>query len=211
VNASDIAAQEFPVVRKGYDPAEVRAFLTEICASGLVGDLDLEQVHATAQAEAARIVAEAQHSADDLVEQAIAEADRLREAASAALAEARTVLWEGIAAAKARSDQAVEHATALISAADAHAEERVRAAEEHARECATAVLDSAKRRLQRLLDAEAEVHHRLHAALGSVSAPSGQIIEREDEVLLDLAFAEFFESDFEHDESRAWILSDQPG
>ena len=222
MNASDIAAREFPVVRKGYDPAEVRAFLAQIGASGFVGDIDASEIEATARAYAERVIEQAESTAAAQRAEADIYTHTKHAAADAALAEAQHAYAEGVAAAKARADEALaqaeqvmseadQKAAALLADAEAQATARLEAAEAHARERSAAILDDAKQQLQRLLDAEAEVHVRLTAAFANINSPDTHPIDREHEQLLDLAFAEFFTSDVEHDESRAWILSEQAG
>jgi hypothetical protein len=98
-----------------------------------------------------------------------------------------------------------------LDEADRRAATLVAQAEHLAKERTTTIIENARVRLQRLLDAEREVHVRLAAAFSSVDAPVDMPLEREDEELLDLAFADFFSSDVEHDERRAWIQSDQAG
>lgn len=211
MDTSDIGVREFTVVRKGYDLAEVRAYLTELSNSVHSCDIDLAAIEAEARAEAARIVDETEQASTAVRELADAYAADKQASADLALAEAEVVHAEGVATAKARAAEAVEHAERILRDAEAQATARLAAAEEHARIRSAAILDAAKQRLQRLLDAETDVHIRLAAALSSTLAPTGQPLERDDEALLDLAFAEFFTSDIEHDESRAWILSDQAG
>lgn len=197
MNPSDLAAMEFPIARKGYDVDAVRAFLVELAASPARCAATPEHVLAEAQVEAERVRAEAQVEAERTVAAAQAEAERLvrtgEEEALAFRAEQESI-------ATARLEEADARATAVLEDAEALARERV-----------TTIIENARVRLQRLLDAEREVHVRLAAAFSSIEAPVDMPLERDDEALLDLAFAEFFSSDIEHDESRAWILSDQAG
>jgi DivIVA domain-containing protein len=211
LDTSDIGSREFAVVRKGYDQAEVRAFLVELSTSVHSGHVDLAAIEADAWAAAARIVEAAELASVAVREQADAYAADKLASAELALAEAEVVQAEGLAVAKSRAAEAVEEAERMLREAEAQAAARIAAAEEHARARSAAILERAKQRLQRMLDAEVDVHVRLASALSSTAAPTGQPLERDDEALLDLAFAEFFTNDIEHDESRAWILSDQAG
>ena len=229
----DIERREFTVVRKGYDPDEVRTFLQELAEAGLrpspvfeqlgesVADL-LETAHRTAQTiesqardDAERLLAEAEASKAETE----AECQRLRDQAATAaqerLAEAERIRAEADAAvfeASAKAMQLIADAEAIaanVAAESDHAAQaRVDAAEDQARERATTVIEGAKRRLRKLLDAEGEVHARLVAALASVNAEAAQPLMREDEELLDQAFAQFFSEDVETEPSRAWILSE---
>lgn len=222
MNASDIAALEFPVVRKGYDPSAVRAFLARLSETGVIGEVDLAPLEEAARADAARIVAEAEADAAALRGQAADDATAIRAAAELEVAErlaaAQAALDEATAErerskveADAHLAAALEQSRRLVSDSLAAAATRVAEAETRAHQIADTVLADAKQRLQRLLDAEAEVHVRLAAAFASIESPNGHPIEREAEALLDLAFAEFFTSDIEHDASRAWILSETNG
>lgn len=196
VNPSEIAAKDFPIARKGYDVDAVRAFLEELAGSPLlsrspdaamaVAHVEADRVVAEAAVEAERIVAAAQAQAECLVHEAVAQS------------QAHCAAQEHLAAD--RLDEASRRATALLEQAEQLAKERT-----------TTIIENARVRLQRLLDAEREVHVRLAAAFSSIEAPFDMPLERDDEELLDLAFAEFFSSDVEHDESRAWILSDHAG
>lgn len=189
MNTSEIAAQEFPVVRRGYDPSAVREFLTRLSETGVIAEIDITTLEQAAQADAARVLADAEAEAAALRAQAADEATALRAAAEADLAmahaQARQILEDASVA-----------ATARLADADQRCSER-----------AEAVIAETKQRLQRLLDAEAEVHVRLAAAFASIDAGPDHPIQREADDLLDLAFAEFFAADVEHDPSRAWILS----
>lgn len=211
METSDIGGREFTVVRKGYDQAEVRAFLAELSTSVHSCDIDLSAIETAARTDAARIIDEAEQASAEVRERAAAYAADTMASADLALTEAEVVHAEGLATAQARAAEAVEQSERMLGAAEAEAAARIVAAEEHARVRSAAILDRAKQRLQRLLDAETDVHIRLAAAMSSTLAPTGQPLERDDEALLDLAFAEFFTSDIEHDESRAWILSDHAG
>ena len=209
--ASDIATQDFPVVRKGYDQDEVRAFLVQLSNDQGVASCDPAVIEAEARAQAEHIVDAATLAAHEIHEQAEFEAAATRTAAEIALREAEAVHAEGVAVAHARAAEAAEHAHRLLTEAENEAATRLAEAERVAGERSTVILEGAKQRLQRLLDAETEVHVRLSAALSSINAPASCPLERDDDELLDLAFAEFFESDIEHDESRAWILEDHTG
>jgi DivIVA domain-containing protein len=211
LHTTDIGTREFTIARKGYDQAEVRAFLVELSTSVHSSDLDLVAIEAAARSEADRIVAAAELASTAIRDHADAYAADKMASADLALTEAEVVRAEGLAVAKARAAEAVEQSEQLLSRAEAQATARLAAAEEHARARSAEILDAAKQSLQRLLDAETDVHVRLASALSSTLAPTGHPLERDDEALLDLAFAEFFANDIEHDESRAWILSDQAG
>lgn len=222
MNASDIAALEFPVVRKGYDPSAVRAFLARLAETGVIGEVDLAPLEEAARADAARILAEADADAAALRAQAADEATAIRAAAEAeiahrlamaqaALDDATIERERSTADADARVGAALDQARRLLEDAVATAAAKVAEADSRANAVAQRVLADAKQRLQRLLDAEAEVHIRLAAAFASVDSPASHPVERDAEELLDLAFAEFFTSDIEHDESRAWILSESAG
>jgi DivIVA domain-containing protein len=222
MNASDIAALEFPVVRKGYDPSAVRAYLARLGESGVIGEVDLAALEEAARVDAARLVAEAEADAAALRAQAADEATAIRvaaelevaqrlAAAQAALDDAARTHERGRAETDAHITASLEQARRLIDDAVFAAATKLAEAEERAHGIAERVLAEAKQRLQRLLDAEAEVHIRLAAAFASVDAPGSHPVERDAEELLDLAFAEFFTSDIEHDESRAWILSESNG
>ena len=210
LNASDIATQDFPVVRRGYAQDEVRAFLVRLSNDHRVASCDPAVIKAEARAQAEHLVDAATLAAHEIVERAEIDAAATRNAAEIALREAEVVHAEGVAAAHARAAEAAEHADRLLTEAEAHAAARLAEAERVARERSTVVLERAKQRLQRLLDAETDVHVRLSAAFSSINAPASCPLERDDE-LLDLAFTEFFASDIEHDESRAWILGDHAG
>lgn len=188
--ASDIAAQEFPVVRKGYDPSAVREFLTRLSETGAIAEVDIAALEAAAQVDAARVLAEAEADAAALRAQAADDATAIRAAAEAELTAAQ------------------EQARQVLDDATAAADTRLAEADARSQETAETVLADAKQRLQRLLDAEAEVHVRLAAAFASIDAAPGHPIQREADDLLDLAFAEFFAADVDHDPSRAWILSE---
>jgi DivIVA domain-containing protein len=222
MNASDIAAQEFPVVRKGYDPSAVHAFLARLSETGVIGEVDVEALEEAARSDAARIIAEAEDEAAALRVRAADEATAIRaqaetdaaqklEAAQLALDEAAAVHERSVVEADERLAAAIEQARRLVTQATDAADAKLADAHTRTQQLAESVLADAKQRLQRLLDAEAEVHVRITAALASVAAPGDHPIERNDEALLDLAFAEFFASDVEHDESRAWILSETNG
>ena len=211
MDTNDIGSPEFTVVRKGYDQAEVRAFFVELSTSVQSCDIDLRAIEIAARTEAARLIEEADRASSEVRERADSYAADKMASADLALAEAEIVHAEGLAAAQARAAEAVEQSERMLGAAEANAAARVAAAEEHARVRSAAILDRTKQRLQRLLDAETDVHIRLTAAMSSTLAPTGHPLERADDELLDLAFAEFFMSDIEHDESRAWILSDHAG
>jgi DivIVA domain-containing protein len=232
-STSEIERREFTVVRKGYDPDEVRTFLQELAEAGLrpspvfeqlgesVADL-LETAHRTAQSieshardDAERLVADAEAAKAEAEADAQRVRDEAETAAAERLAEAERIRAEADAAvveASAKATQLVADAEAIaanVAAESDHlAQARIDAAEEQARERATTVIESAKRRLRKLLEAEGEVHARLVAALASVNAEAGQPLMREDEELLDQAFAEFFSDDVETEPSRAWILSE---
>ena len=218
LQASDIATQDFPVVRKGYDQDEVRAFLVQLSADQGVASCDPAVIKAEARAQAEHIVDAATLAAHEIHERAEVDATATRTAAEIALREAEIARREaeaahaeGVAAAHARAAEAAEHAHRLLTEAENEAATRIAEAERLARERSTVILEDAKQRLQRLLDAETEVHVRLSAAFSSIIAPASCPLERGDDELLDRAFAEFFESDIEHDESRAWILGDHAG
>jgi DivIVA domain-containing protein len=222
MNTSDIAAQEFPVVRKGYDPSAVRAFLARLSETGVIGEVDVEALEEAARSDAARIIAEAEADAAALRAQAVDEATAIRaaaesdaaqklDAAQLALTEAAAVHELSVVEADERLSAAIDQARRLVTEAAEAAEAKLADATVRSQRVAESVLADAKQRLQRLLDAETEVHVRLTAAFASVAAPADHPIERDDETLLDLAFAEFFASDVEHDESRAWILSETNG
>jgi DivIVA domain-containing protein len=222
MNTSDIADQEFPVVRKGWDPSAVRAFLARLSETGAIGESDVEAFEEAARSDAACIIAEAEVQADALLAAAAAEATAVRETAEAAAAqklqaaqlaldEAAAVHERSVVEADEHLSTAIEQARRLLDQSAQAAESRVAKANVRAHELAESVLAEAKQRLRRLLDAEVEVHVRLTAAFASVAAPAAHPIERDDEAMLDLAFAEFFASDVEHDESRAWILSETSG
>lgn len=150
----DSADPDFPVVRKGYEPAAVHAYLDNLFVP----------VDESARIEADRILEEARATAITLVLQA-----------------------EETAAAR------------LVSA------------EEQVLQRTNEVLDGAKARLRRLLDSEREVHSRLSAAFSNLDSETFGVLASDDDSSLDRAFTEYFTAEFEHDASRAWILSDQPG
>lgn len=209
MNASDIAAQEFPVVRKGYDQTEVRAFLLQLSNGHVDVPEDPTSIEAEACARATRLIEAAEQAAAEIRERAEAEAALIYATAELVRREAEFVHDEGVATASARATAAADQADRLLTEAESRADARLADAEHSARTRSAAILENAKQRLQRLLDAEAEVHIRLSAAFSSVNAPASLPLVREDDEMLDLAFAEFFASDVGHDESRAWILSDQ--
>ena len=78
MNASDIAAQEFPEVRKGYDPGAVREFLLRLSETRTIAEVAVEALEHAAQADAARVLAEAEADAAALRAQAADEATAVR-------------------------------------------------------------------------------------------------------------------------------------
>jgi DivIVA domain-containing protein len=211
----DAERREFTIVRRGYDPEEVRVFLRELAAAGLKPSPVFEQVGGqvadlleTAHRMSESIEAQAREDAARVK----AECEQLRAEAEAAAAAARTEADARVVEAAAKASQIVADAETIAANVNADAEQavaaRVAAAEEFARERATTVIAGTKLRLRKLLDAEREVHARLSSALSSVNADPEVPLDREDEQLLDQAFAEFFGDDVEIEPSRSWILSD---
>jgi DivIVA domain-containing protein len=212
---TDIECREFTVVKRGYDPDEVRAFLKELINAGLkpspvfaeVGDQVAELLE-TAHRTASSIEAQGRDDAARVTEEAAAAAAEQLAEIGAKQAEADAL----VAAASAKATQLVTDAEAIAANVTAEADRAAATLREEAearlRERATTVIESAKRRLVKLLDAEREVHARLSSALASVNADPEEPLEREDEELLDQAFAEFFSDDVETEPSRTWILSD---
>jgi DivIVA domain-containing protein len=212
---TDIECREFTVVKRGYDPDEVRTFLKELADAGLkpspvfaeVGD-QIAELLETAHRTAAAIEAQAHADAATIVEAATAAATEQLIDADARRAQADA----DVAAASERATQLVADAEAIAANVTAECERAVaarrEAADEMLRERATTVIQGANLRLRKLLDAEREVHARLSAALASVNADPSVPLERDDEQLLDNAFAAFFSEDVETEPSRSWILSD---
>ena len=107
-DATGIARQHFSTVRKGYDPAEVRAFLHEL--SDLVGRLQREGAHQLERAERAEARAQLAEQLDEhrLVELLGAETARVLEAAREAATNIRARAEES-AARMVRDAQAEAH------------------------------------------------------------------------------------------------------
>jgi len=139
-----ISRVEFPSARKGFDPAAVRTYLSQLAFT--VGSLQQQLAEARDDAEAERARAgELERRADDIIAEAEAKAAELTEAA------------ERDAAAAANERKDAEHEAARrLEAADQEAAARRLAAEEEA--------------AQRLQAAEAEVTARLAAADADVAA-----------------------------------------
>ncbi|HEV8297839.1 MAG TPA: DivIVA domain-containing protein [Acidimicrobiales bacterium] len=220
--ATDLEGRAFTIVRRGYDPDEVRAFLQELIAAGLrpspvfelVGEKVAELLE-TAYRTSESIEAQAREDAERMR----AECDQLRanaEAAAAVVREdaerCRADAQVAVAEAAAKASQIVADAEAIAdnvtAEADRLAADRVAAAEDHARHRANIIIANAKRRLRKVLDAEREVHARMCAALANLDADADEPPDGEDEELLDQAFAEFFADDVETEPSRSWILSE---
>jgi DivIVA domain-containing protein len=212
---TEIECREFTVVKRGYDPDEVRTFLKELAEAGLkpspvfaeVGDQVAELLE-TAHRMAASVESQARVDAEQIVEAAIAAvAEQLADAEAQ-----RESAQLAIAAASERATQLVADAEAIAANVTAEAARAINARREAAdvmlRERATTVIQGANLRLRKLLDAERDVHARLSAALASVNANPLAPLERDDEELLDQAFQEFFSEDVEIEPSRSWILSE---
>lgn len=210
MNASDIAAKEFPVARKGYDPEAVRTFLIDLSESTLVVATP-DEITAEAHRVADQIVADAHRVADEIEAAARADAESMLSDAERHAAALSRQAEQYRAGQEALATRSIDEAAHRVTEADARGAQIIDDAERLARDRAKEILDTTRLRLRRLLDAEREVHVRLAAAFSSIDAPSDVPLDRDDEELLDLAFAEFFSSDIEHDESRAWILSDHTG
>jgi DivIVA domain-containing protein len=212
---TDIECREFTIVKRGYDPDEVRTFLKELADAGLKPS----PVFAEVGDQIAELLETAHRTAATIEAQAHADAAAIVEAAAAAAAEQLAEAGARRAAADAEVAEASARATQLVSDAEAIAENvaaeseraitaRREAADELLRERATTVIEGANLRLRKLLDAEREVHARLSAALASVNADPKVPLERDDDQLLDHAFAEFFSDEVETEPSRTWILSE---
>jgi DivIVA domain-containing protein len=196
--SSDIAQREFALVRRGYDPSEVRAFLADVASHN--------DPFATLGAEVAGVLETAQRSADQYAEIARAEADAyvatLRAEADAAAA---AILAEATTDAARCRDEAM-HLLAETEAACAQLRVEV---EIEVRTQTQIVLDESQRRLDRAMIAECEVRDRLRAALKMVEMDDQMpsLLHSTDGVL-DEAFAEFVSDNVEAEPSREWILSD---
>jgi DivIVA domain-containing protein len=196
--SSDIAQREFALVRRGYDPSEVRAFLADVASHN--------DPFATLGAEVAGVLETAQRSADQYAEIARAEADAyvatLRAEADAAAA---AILAEATTDAARCRDEAM-HLLAETEAACAQLRVEV---EIEVRAQTQIVLDESQRRLDRAMIAECEVRDRLRAALKMVEMDDQMpsLLHSTDGVL-DEAFAEFVSDNVEAEPSREWILSD---
>jgi DivIVA domain-containing protein len=230
---TDIECREFTIVRKGYDPDEVRSFLRDLADAGLkpspvfgevgekVAEL-LETAHRTAEsieAHAVEAAAELKAEAEAARAEADAHAAKIREEADAYAAEQRAEAErlrseadDAVRAAADKAAQIVADAESIAENVAAEAEQiataRAKAAEDQVRESAANVIEASKRRLRKLLDAEREVHARLTGALAGIDGDTDQPLDRDDELLLDNAFEQFFSEDIEMDASRTWILSD---
>jgi DivIVA domain-containing protein len=212
---TDIECREFTVVKRGYDPDEVRSFLKELAEAGLKPS----PVFAEVGDQVAELLETAHRMAASVETQARVDADLVLEAAAAAAAEqladaeARRLEAEAaVTAASERATQLVADAEAIAANVTAENERAItarrEAADELLRERATTVIEGANLRLRKLLDAEREVHARLSAAFAGVNANPEAPLERDDEELLDHAFQQFFSEEIETEPSRSWILSD---
>jgi DivIVA domain-containing protein len=212
---TDIECREFTLVKRGYDPDEVRSFLKELVEAGLkpspvfaeVGDRIAELLE-TAHRTAASVESQAHVDAEEIYEATVAAAAQILAEAGAE----RDAAAQLVTDASARATQLVADAEAIAANVAAEAERAITARREEAdvllRERATTVIQGANLRLRKLLDAEREVHARLSAALASVNADPLVPLERDDEELLDQAFRQFFSDDIEIEPSRSWILSE---
>jgi DivIVA domain-containing protein len=212
---TDIECREFTVVKRGYDPDEVRTFLKDLAEAGLKPSPVFSEVGD----QIAELLETAHRTAASAEAQAHADAAQIHEAATAAAAEqlaaAEAMRIEAdlkIAEASARATQLVTDAEAIAANVAAESERTIAARREAAdvllRERATTVIQGANLRLRKLLDAEHDVHARLAAAFAGVNADPGEPLERDDDELLDQAFQEFFSEDVETEPSRSWILND---
>jgi DivIVA domain-containing protein len=207
--SSDIAQREFALVRRGYDPSEVRAFLADVASHN--------DPFATLGAEVAGVLETAQRSADQYAEIARAEADAyvatLRAEADAYVATLRAEADAAAAAilAEATTDAARcrDEAMHLLAETEAACAQLRVEVEIEVRTQTQIVLDESQRRLDRAMIAECEVRDRLRAALKMVEMDDQMpsLLHSTDGVL-DEAFAEFVSDNVEAEPSREWILSD---
>jgi DivIVA domain-containing protein len=152
LDATGIARQQFSTVRRGYDPAEVRAFLHEL--SDVVGRLQRGEAHQLDRAERAEARAQLAEQLDEhrLVELLGAETARVLDAAREAAADIRGKAEES--AARMISDaQAEAHGVIEQAEQDGGVRKREIVAEaEELRRDAEAILDRRRAEGQALVD-----------------------------------------------------------
>jgi DivIVA domain-containing protein len=152
LDATGIARRHFPTVRKGYDPADVRAFLHEL--SDLVGRLQRGEAHQLERAERAEARAQLAEQLDEhrLVELLGAETARVLEAAREASADIRAKAEES-AARMVRDAQGEAHAIIEQAERDGVARRReIESEAEQLRRDAEATLDRRRAEGQELAD-----------------------------------------------------------
>lgn len=208
--AAEVEARTFTMVRRGFDPDEVRAFLREVASQ-----LDPFAAVAT---QVADVLETAHRSADTYAASVRAEADAYAEATRAAADEYRRDTEARANEAAAATDAAAAERAAALEAEATRRREAVEAAcaglrartEGELRAQVSAALDEAQRRLDRLVIAEREVADRLRAALDVVgtSAAMATLLDEARNTDLDEAFAEFLSDETAVEPSREWILSD---
>ncbi|HEX9258190.1 MAG TPA: DivIVA domain-containing protein [Acidimicrobiales bacterium] len=148
-----IARAEFPTARKGFDPAAVRTYLSQV--SFTVGSLQQQLGEARAEAEAERARADAIEA-------------RAPELVAAAEEQARVRTESAEVEASTRLEEAERQATERLEAAEAEARKRLAAAEEQA----TVAVHEGGQRAQALVNEAQQQADEVRAASAAAAAAS---------------------------------------
>jgi DivIVA domain-containing protein len=220
LTSEEIATHDFSIVRRGFDPDQVRSFLGEMAAqhdpftslgAQVAGVLETAHRSADSYAEATRAQADAYAATRKAEADALAERQRAELDAQIEQMRSESEMAKAAVLADAASDAARARAEAaqLLADTEAACVQLREEVEAEVRTAAVGVLEEHQRRLDRARIAECEVRDRLRAAL--------KMVDMDDQLpdllhsgsgLLDDAFEAFVSDDIEPEPSREWILND---
>ncbi len=171
----EIRSRDFPIRRRGYEPAQVRAFLEEIADS--VSEIQAsrgEDAFQQAGREVAQVLRTAHEEAAKIRAAAAAEAGAIRSEAELHVAQARSDADDDREKAKRLLIRSRERAEELVADAESRASTIVTNAERQAHQRVATVIQEGRHRLDRMTREEQEAQQKLLNAQSELQA----VIER---------------------------------